>query len=155
MLAAGKWALAIIPGGILLGALLGAAANPKMKDAPAPWWRTTGMQLNIAYSGQQLYEAGPEDLNVFGGYRPDLDYDAVVWELPVAAADMAPLEEQPVAWADELPAVTYGVTTGDVADRAEAAADDALAAATEQPEPAPAAAPDAAPKSELVLAGLY
>jgi hypothetical protein len=155
MLAAGKWALAIVPGGIMLGALLGAAANPDMKDPPTPWWRTTGMQLNIAYSGQQMYEAGPEDLNVFGGYRPDLDYDAVVWELPVATADLAPLAEPPVAWADELPTVTYGVTADEVADDAQAAADDALAAEAEPPDPAPAAEPDETRKSELALAGLY
>ena len=147
MLTAGKWALAIVPAGIALGALLGAAANPEMKDAPPQWWQTTGTQPVFA-SEHYFVEAGPEDLDVFGGYRPDLDYDAEVWALPIPAYELAALADEPPA--DELPTVTYGVTE-QAADEAEAAAAEAAAAA----QPAPAPEPAEARKSELVLAGLY
>ncbi len=154
MLTAGKWALAIVPSGIMLGALLGAAANPDMKDAPAPWWRMTGADQIFA-SEQHFVEAPPQDLNVFGGYRPDFDYDEEVWVLPIPEYELAALEEEPFApLSDGLPTVTYGVTAEDVADEAEAAAEDAVAAQEPQPAPAPAP-PGEVRKSELALAGLY
>ena len=151
MLTVGKWALAIVLGGIVLGALLGSAANPEMKDAPAPWWRLTGTEQIFA-SNHYFVEAGPEDLNVSGGYRPDLDYDAEVWALPIAAYDLAPLAEESLASEPgALPTVSYGVAAAEqVADEAEAAAGDALAAA----EPAPAPEPFAVRKAELA-SGLY
>ena len=153
MLTAGKWALAIVPGGIMLGALLGAAADPQMKDAPPPWWRLSGA-APIMVSNQSFVEAGPEDLNVFGGYRPDLDYDAEVWALPYSAYELAPLAEEPVATgSDDLPTVTYGIAAEAVADQAEAAADDAIAEAQSEPVPAPEATDERKP--ELVQAGLY
>ena len=154
MLTAGKWALAIVPGGIILGALLGAAANPEMKDAPAPWWRMTGTEQIFA-SNDYLVEAGPEDLDAFAGYRPDLDYDAEVWELPIPAYELAALADEPLApLPDELPTVSYGITAEDVAAEAEAVAEDAIASQA-QPEPAPAPEPAEVRKSELALAGLY
>ena len=147
MPAAAKWVMGIVTGGIALGALLGAAANPEMKDAPAPWWRLTATPPIFA-SEHYFVDVGPQDLDVPGGYRPDLDYDAEVWELPIPEYELAALAEEPLA--DELPTVTYGVAE-QVADEAEAAVEDAVAA--EQLEPAPA--PAEVRQSELVLAGLY
>lgn len=151
MLAAAKWVMGIVPSGVLLGALLGTAADPDMKAAPAPWWRLTGAS-EVAVSGEQFAEAWPEDLSVPTGYRPDLDYDAEVRALPIPAHELAPLNEPPAMPEDALPTVTYGVTAAeDVADQAEAAAEDALAADAPAPEPAP----DEPRKSELAAAGLY
>jgi len=151
MLTAGKWAaLAIVPGGIVLGALLGAAANPEMKDAPEPWWRTVGTPQLVA-SDQYFVEVGPQDLDVFGGYRPDFDYDAEVWSAPIPEYELAALADEPLdPLPAELPTVSYGVTQ-QAADEAEAAAQDAIAAE----EPATAPEPAEARQSELVLAGLY
>lgn len=150
MLAAAKWIMGIVPAGVLLGALLGTAADPDMKDPPTPWWRLTGTD-RIAVSDQQFAEAWPEDLSVPTGYRPDLDYDAEVWALPVPAYELAILDEPPAMPDEALPTVTYGVSAAeDTADAAEAAAEDALAA--EAPEPMPPAEPR---RSELAAAGLY
>ena len=149
MPAAAKWLMGIVTGGIALGAMLGAAADPEMKQAPAPWWQMTGRD-EIAVSNMQFVEAGPEDLDVFGGYRPNLDYDAVVWALPIPEYELAALAEEPAALpAEDLPTVTYGVTEAELAaEQAETVAEEAAAA--EAAEPAPEA-----PKSELALAGLY
>lgn len=156
MQAAGKWVMGIVTGGIALGAVLGAAAKPDMKDPPEPWWRLTGAETVIASSDQQFAEAWPQDLNPFTGYRPDLDYEAEAWALPISEHDLAALDEvgfEPLA--DDLPTVTYGVTAEDVADEAEAVAEDALAAQTIDREPAPGPAPGEVRKSELATAGLY
>jgi hypothetical protein len=156
MHAAGKWALAIVPAGTMLGALLGNAANPEMKDPPAPWWQLTGRDEIVA-DDAQFAEAWPEDLDVFGGYRPDLDYDAEVWALPIPEHDLAALAEQPFRVpAYELPRVTYGVTAAhEVADEAEAVAEQAQAAEAAEPAPPPAPAPAEVRKPELAIAGLY
>jgi hypothetical protein len=149
MLAAGKWALTIVPAGIALGALLGDAANPEMKDPPAQWWQLAGADEVAVAEGALLFEAGPDDLSPFGSYRPDLDYDAEVWAEPIPAYEMAALTDEPSALPGSLPTVTYGVAAEEVADAAEAAAEEAVAAA--QPEPAPTDVR----KSELASAGLY
>ena len=148
MLAAGKWAIAIIPCGIALGALLGSAANPDMKDPPAQWWQLAGQQ-EFAVSDQVWIEAGPEDLNP-GGYRPDLDYDALAWDVPNAEYELAAFgEEPPAARPDDLPTVTYGIAEAvDAGDEAQAVADEAAAAQAAQPDAE-------VRKSELVVAGLY
>jgi hypothetical protein len=155
MLTASKWALTILPAGLALGALLGAAVNPVMKDAPTPWWQLSGRD-EVAVSHEQFAEAWPQDLSPFGGYRPDLDYDAEAWALPIPAYELAPLADEPLApppLPDEMPTVSYGVTEADsMADSAEAAEEDAFAAQASDPEPAPEAE---ARKSELALAGIY
>jgi len=147
------FALAIVPAGVMLGAMLGAAANPDMKDPPTPWWQLTGRDDFVASEDSQFAEAGPEDLNVFGGYRPDLDYAAEIWSLAVPEYDLAALADEPFeAPAYELPTVTYGVSGADEAgDEAEDAATDAQAAEAVEPEPTPAEVR----KPELALAGLY
>jgi hypothetical protein len=150
MPAAAKWLMGIVTGGIVLGTFLGAAANPEMKQAPAPWWQLTGREDEIVVSNMQFVEPFPEDLDVFGGYRPNLDYDAVAWALPIPEYELAAYaEELSAPAAEELPRVTYGITEAELAaEQAEAAAEEAEAA--EVAEPAPEA-----PKSELALAGLY
>ena len=157
MLAAGKWVMGIVTGGIALGAVLGTAADPDMKDPPAQWWQLTGQDEFATPSGQVFVEAWPEDLNP-GGYRPDLDYEAVGWTVPAYDYDLAALAEVPLAAPiEELPTVSYGMTEAvDAAVEAEAAAEEAEAAQA----PEPAAESEAAPapearKSELVVAGLY
>ena len=153
MHAAGKWVTGIVASGIALGTVLGAAANPEMKDPPAPWWQLTSRDEFVASNDGQFVEAWPEDLDVFGGYRPDLDYDAEVWELPISEYDLAALAEEPFEVpAYELPTVTYGVTAAEeVAVEAESAAEDAQAAEAAEPE----TAATEVRKSELALAGLY
>jgi hypothetical protein len=149
MQTAAKLALGIVPAGIALGALLGAAVDPDMKDAPAPWWRLTSSE--IFASVEPGPEPWPQDFAASRGYRPDLDYDAEVWALPIPADDLMILFDEP---APELPEIGQKVIFADDAvDEAEAAADDALAALPPQPEPAPA--PGEVRKAELTAAGLY
>jgi len=147
------FAFAIVPAGVMLGAMLGAAANPDMKDPPTPWWQLTGRDDFVASEDSQFVEAGQEDLNVFGGYRPDLDYAAEIWSLPIPDYDLAALADEPFEVpAYELPTVTYGVTGADEpADETGEAAEAAQAAEAVEPEPAPAEVR----KPELELAGLY
>jgi len=156
MLVAGKWVLGIVTGGLLLGTLLGRAADPDMKEPPAPWWQLTGSEdLTIQNQGGLVFvEAGPEDTNP-GGFRPDLDYDALAWNLPLPDYDFAHLLDEPADQPADWPTVTYGVTAAEeAADQAEAAAGEALAAEpVEVAEAAPA--PGEVRKSELALAGLY
>ena len=143
MLTAAKWALAIVPGGIMLGAVLGGAANPDMKDAPAPWWRLTGAEPFA--SCEPAPEEWPEDLAAARSYRPDLDYDAEVWALPIPADEAWAVAEEPVA-------PDSGVAE-DAAAKAQAAAGDALAV------PEPPAAPEVTPETPAPvppqLTGLY
>ncbi|MEO6389197.1 MAG: hypothetical protein ABIT16_07840 [Croceibacterium sp.] len=75
----GTLALAIIGGGIALGSVLGAAAHPQMQHIATPGFQLSGRPaIELAGQGQVWVEAGPEDLSVADGYRPDLDYDKVV-----------------------------------------------------------------------------
>lgn len=149
MQTAAKLALGIVPAGIALGALLGAAVDPDMKDAPAPWWRLTGSE--VFASAEPGPEPWPQDFAAARSYRPDLDYDAEVWALPIPAYDLMILIDDPAL---ELPPIDQeAIAAEDAADEAEAAADDALAALPAQPEPAPA--PGEVRKAELTAAGLY
>jgi hypothetical protein len=137
--------LAVVPAGVALGALLGAAAVPPMKDAPAPWWRLSGRdEIVVANQGYSFVEAGPEDLDP-GGYRPDLDYDAEVRAPPIPADELAVLAAETPVPTIELPLAVSGTSpTESAADEAESAAEDALAST-----------PGDVRKSELALAGLY
>lgn len=151
MLAAAKWIVSVVPAGVVLGALLGGTAAPDMKDAPAPFWRLGGENAFIASSGP-AFEVPPDDLSPAGGYRPDLDYDSEAWGSRIAYYEVGALADEPLP--DELPTVTYGVTaTEAVADQAEAAADEAIAAEAPDPAPAPERAEERKP--ELVAEGLY
>lgn len=142
MRAAGKWATSVVFGGIVLGAMLGAAADPRIKDPPKQWWQLTGRD-SIAVAGEALwFESPPEDMSPFSGFRPDLDYDAEVWALPIPAVDMAsyypphdPFEE---AGSQSDPAEEVA------ADEAEAAAEDAAAVADAAIPPAEVRKPELA-----------
>jgi len=151
MVTAAKWALGIVPAGVLLGALLGAAADPDMKDAPAPWWRLTGAESFTAAPEPSL-DVWPQDFAAARSYRPDFDYDVEVWELPIPADEVWAFADEPYSQPREQ------VAAEEVADEAEAAAGDALAAAAPEPATAPEAAPEPAPAPKArppELAGLY
>lgn len=139
-MAAAKWALGIVPAGIALGVLLGAAVDPDMKDAPAPEWRLTAAEL-ITASNEAASEAWPEDLAAARGHRPDFDYDIEVWALPVPAQEVAALAEGQVA-----------------SSAAEPAADGAEALAAPEPESVtpPETVPETTPEVRRPeLSGLY
>lgn len=54
--------LAVLLGGPMLGALLGAAANPRMLPPPEPTWRK--LQPDVIFTkAQYLADAGPQDLS--------------------------------------------------------------------------------------------
>jgi hypothetical protein len=153
MQTAGKWVMGIVTGGVLFGALLGTAARPDMKEPPVPSWQLTGRAEIAASDRQPFFEAAPEDLNPYGGYRPDLDYTAEVWALPLPDYDLAALRDEPLS--ADWPTVSYGYTSADrAAEEAEDAARDAQSA--QQRESDTQAEPGAeVRKSELALAGLY
>lgn len=140
MLAAGKWVTSIVVGGITLGALLGAAADPRVKDPPKQWWQLTGRDTIAAVGDQLWFESGPDDLSPFGAFRPDLDYDAEIWALPIPAAEMAtysppydPFEE---AGGEPEPTVAAAADEAEMAseEAVEAAAADVAAAEVRKPE---------------------
>src|SRR5688572_14432086 len=94
MMTAAKWALGIVPAGIALGALLGAAVDPDMKDAPVPWWRLTGAEPVVqADPGPEYW---PQEFAAGRSYRPDLDYDAEVWALPIPADEVWAFAHEPI-----------------------------------------------------------
>ena len=69
--------LTILGGGLVLGALLGAYADPEMKSAPEPTWQLSGRPA-IEPGPVQHFVSLPEDLSPHIGYRPDLDYAAEI-----------------------------------------------------------------------------
>ena len=157
MLAAGKWVLTIVGGGTALGSLLAMYANPVMKPAPEAPWSLTGQPQFAVSDGYHYPEAGPEDLSPYGGYRPDLDYDAEVtsyWSdddyegYSYAYYNEAPAMPEPEPAFVQL-AAAAPVEAVDAAVEAEAAAEEAAEAA-----PAAEAVPAEAPAGPQ-LAGLY
>lgn len=74
-IASPKLVLAVVTGGILLGALGGQMANPVMKFAEEPDWRTR-YQAHFSASPTQIADAGPEDLSPTW-YGPVYGYPAV------------------------------------------------------------------------------
>ena len=66
MLVRGSMALAIVTAGIGLGAVLGSAANPEMKQPPEQPWRAAPPAPFIAEGEQPSADAGPAD---FASYR--------------------------------------------------------------------------------------
>jgi hypothetical protein len=151
MSTAAKWALAIVPSGITLGALLGSAVNPDMKDPPDPWWRLTGTEPFA--QADPAPEYWPQDFAAGRSYRPDLDYDAEIWALPIPAYELVILSDD--ASLEQPPIGHEIVIAGDAAEDAEAAAEDALAAQVPLAAPEPETAPGEVRKSELAQAGLY
>lgn len=153
----GIGALGVLTGGLLLGALLGAAADPEMKDPPAPWWQATGREENVASAEPVLFDP-PEGLNAFGGYRPDLDYEAEVWSSPIPESEWAAFDYEPYPADEEFGPVPYDLPSvtsdpgaaDDVADDAELAVEEAKAAEQAKAEPE-----SEIRKSPLARAGLY
>ncbi len=90
MLARSSMVLAIATGGIALGAVLGAAANPKMKLPPEQPWHGTLQAPAVSDTGYQLAGAGPIDLS------PYRESYAPTWA-----------SEELVDWEPEYPAWTY------------------------------------------------
>ena len=150
MMTAAKWALGVVPAGIALGALLGAAVNPDMKDPPAPWWRLTGAEP-VAESAEIALDERPQDFAAARSYRPDFDYDIEIWSLPIPADEVWALTDEPLTPPPDVFAAE------EAADEAEAVAGEALAAAVPEadPEPVPETPPEAIEVRPPVLAGLY
>lgn len=148
----GKWAAGILVGGIVLGALLGSAADPDMKDAPEPWWQQSGRDDAVAEADPVLFE-DRRTVDAPGGFRPDLDYDAEVWSVMPSDYELAAMAEDP--FADE-PFAEEPSDGGDEAN-AESAADDAERAVEDAEAAREIDAPPATTvrKSELAVAGLY
>ncbi len=155
-------AAAVLPGGLVAGALLATFASPVMKQPDSPWWDGLLESDSETASGTALAGVYPEDPNPYGGYRPDLDYSAEITD-----------------WSPHYPSWTFSGTRGAAlpeyladdpafdpappplpAPEAEHAADAAVAAARDarsaQPPPAAEAPPpEPVRKSELVAGGLY
>ena len=146
-LSIGKWAAGVVVGGVVLGAVLGSAADPDMKDAPEPWWQQSGRDGVVTEADPVLFE-DRRTAGAPGGFRPDLDYDAEVWSLPLPDYEMAAMADD--AFADELPEEGYDANAESVADDAERAVEDAEAAREIDTPPATTVR-----KSELAVAGLY
>jgi hypothetical protein len=133
---------------MVLGWLLGSAANPVMKQRAEPGLDAI-LHAGSAFEGpsdEGWPTLAPGTPDASGGYRPDLDYDAVVgseWAFPGASADadLAP----PPSPADAFEA----------AGKAEQAAEDAAAAAMAAPGPDEPATEPQARKSALAQSGLY
>ncbi len=67
----GKMALGVLAGGVALGTMLGAAANPVMKQAPEQPWRNAFQAPVATGAAYILIEAGPEDLSPYkDSYAP-------------------------------------------------------------------------------------
>jgi hypothetical protein len=150
MLTASKWVLGIVTGGLLLGTLLGKAADPDMKEAPAPWWQLTGRGDVAASDDYQLVDLRPPSLP--GGYRPDLDYNAEAWSLPIPEYDLVILLEEPLK--DDWPAPAYATEPLDDPAAGAGPADDTVDAPADE-ESADSAPADGVRKSHLAMAGLY
>jgi hypothetical protein len=127
MLTLAKAGLAIVAGGVLLGSLLGRAADPQMKPPPAPAWRAADSAYAPAVAALVPAE---EVLIPFGGFAPEPD--------AVIAADWPELD-----YSDRSPMdlVAHPGSGADLANAeqaaaaAERAALDAERAATQPPAP--------------------
>ena len=103
----GKMALAVVTGGIALGAVLGAAANPKMKMPPEKPWQPALQGPVAADAGYRIMvEAPPEDLTPYpDSYAPtwareeladwEPDYPAWTYSDLVGEASAEPLAPEP------------------------------------------------------------
>ena len=117
----GKMALAVVTGGIALGAVLGAAANPKMKMPPDKPWQPALQAPVAADAGYRIMvEAPPEDLTPYpDSYAPtwareelaDWEPDYPAWtysDLVEDASAEPPSTTEPQA--DEQPTAPAGQT---------------------------------------------
>ena len=140
----GKLALAVVAGGVALGTMLGAAANPVMKmKGERPEWPWQGAMQTPAYADPGygiMIEAPPQDLSPYqDSYAPTWAHEEVAnWEPEYPAWTYADLvSEQP---ADASPAEEASIDAQQIVTAAEAAA-----APEASPEPAAPAEPTQQP----------
>ncbi len=154
-----KWGLVIVAGGLVLGMWLGTATSPVMKDIAGETssWRPGNGSKRAA---QPPAFAEPAPPYLAGGYRPNLDYDAEVWGLPISADELGPLYAAPdTAFVGDYPDPGSPPNSGalieadDAARAAEDAAQDAAEAAAKAPSSQPG--PREVRKSDLARSGLY
>jgi hypothetical protein len=89
-----KLALMVVSGGVLLGALGGQFANPVMKVAEKPDWRSH-YESRFSANPEQFVETGPEDLSTATWFGP------VYAQPAVFAPQYAPMPEYSPAVASE------------------------------------------------------
>lgn len=139
MLARSAIVLAVVTGGIALGAILGKAADPEMKQSPEEAWRSALRAPAPADVGYQLVDA--RDLNPYESHAPS-------WA-----------DEELTNWEPDYPAWTYSDFAGEFGE-------DLAALQTEEQQPvapetvAPPAdtlQPDLPPEPQIAgnLAALY
>ena len=156
----GKIALGVVAGGVALGTMLGAAANPVMKMPAEQPWQGALQAPVLADAGYSVqFEAPPQDLS------PYQDSYAPTWA-----------REELTDWEPEYPAWTYGefvdepledtfavedasIDAQQVANAAEAAASPRISPEPVMPADLPSAVqPDASashPRMATHLADLY
>lgn len=143
MLTAAKTGLTIVVGGVLLGTLLGRAAEPEMKPAPDSPWRAS---IDRGYRDSPAYPAveTAEILIPFGGFpaepdaaiaadwsEPDYDREAELTALESAVSRGFP--EEPVRLAAEHSPAFAAPNAEGAAAAAESAVRDAILAAARAP----------------------
>ena len=154
-----KWGLVIVATGLVLGTWLGTATSPVMKDiagATSSWRPGDGSKP----AAQPPAFAEPAPPYLGKGYRPELDYDAEVWGLPISADELGPLYAAPdTAFVGDYPDLGPPPSSGmlidadDAARAVEGAAQDAAQAAAEASTSDPG--PREVRKSDLARSGLY
>ena len=126
----------IVPAGLVLGMAAGAANRPVMVQNAKDYWSEPLVEARQAFDAPRpFYEGGPENLMPAGySFRPDIDYDTYSWpdqSEPVPEFVATELETIPQPMVE----VHRASPTQIAADRAAAAARDALAVASETQEP--------------------
>lgn len=84
-----KLMLSVVTGGVLLGALGGQLADPVMKFAEKPDWRTR-YEARFSSTPQQFVETGPEDLSPSAWFGPVYAQPAVFAPQYAAIPDYSP-----------------------------------------------------------------
>lgn len=135
----GKLALAVMVGGVGLGTILGAAANPEMKPPPEqPWQNALHAPVAADADYVVVIEDGPEDLN------PYRDKYAPTW----AREELGEAEPVYPAWTySELP----DEHVADVTVGSEPQTEELPTTVAAQPSPGPVAAPQPVDAEPLAL----
>jgi hypothetical protein len=90
-----KWITSITLGGVALGAMLAAATEPQLKPVAPQWWQHSGREAIATTPDPELFAEALIERAPADSYRPDLDYEAEVWALPLPDADFAALNPPP------------------------------------------------------------
>lgn len=130
----GKLALAVVAGGVALGTMLGAAANPVMKMPPEKPWQGALQAPVAADAGYLMIEAPPQDLSPYrDSYAPTWAQDELAdWEPEYPDWTYSELIDEP--YADPAAAEDAALDAQQVVLAVEAAATPPPAAST-APEP--------------------